>query len=78
MGKPLMIQEEDDRRIEALKRRLKISRKVDVFRAAIELLEREANRRERVQRWIRAASLVAGTSREVNAEFRSFSRLKRS
>jgi hypothetical protein len=36
MGKPLMIQEEDERRIETLKRRLKIARKVDVLRAGIE------------------------------------------
>lgn len=77
MGKPLMIQEEDDRRIETLKRRLGILRKVDVLRAGIDLLEKEANRRDRVRRWKRAAAMVAGTSREVNAEFRSHSRLKR-
>jgi hypothetical protein len=72
-----MIQEEDERRIESLKRRLGIQRKVDVLRAGIELLEKEAERRDRVRRWRRAAALVAGTSREVNAEFRTHSRLKR-
>jgi hypothetical protein len=77
MGKPLMIQEEDERRIESLKRRLGIQTKVDVLRAGIELLEREAERRERVLRWKRATALVAPTSREVNAEFRVHSRLKR-
>jgi hypothetical protein len=77
MGKPLMIQEEDDRRIESLKRRLGIQRKVDVLRAGIDLLEREAERRERIQRWKRAAAVVASTSREVNAEFQAHSRLKR-
>jgi hypothetical protein len=77
MGRPLMIQEEDERRIESLKRRLGIQRKVDVLRAGIELLEKEAERRDRVRRWRRAAALVAGTSREVNAEFRTHSRLKR-
>lgn len=77
MGKPLMIQEEDERRIEELKRRLGILRKVDVLRAGIDLLEKEAERRERVRRWKRSAALVAGTSGEVNAEFRSRSRLKR-
>lgn len=77
MGKPLMIQEEDDRRIESLKRRLGIQRKVDVLRAGIDLLEKEAERRERIRRWKRAASLVARTSREVNVEFQKHSRLKR-
>jgi len=46
MGKPLMIQEEDERRIEMLKRRLKILRKVDIVRAGIELLEKEADRKK--------------------------------
>lgn len=77
MGKPLMIQEEDDRRIESLKRRLGIERKVDVVRAGIVLLEREAERRERIRRWKRAATLVAPASREMNAEFQAHSRLKR-
>jgi hypothetical protein len=77
MGKPLIIQEEDERRIESLKRRLGIQRKVDVLRAGIDLLEREAERRERIRRWKRAATLVAPTSREVNAEFQAHSRLKK-
>ena len=77
MGKPLMIKAEDERRIESLKQRLGIQRKVDVVRAGFELLEKEAERRERVQRWKRAATLVAATSRNVNAEFRAHSRLKR-
>jgi hypothetical protein len=77
MGKPLMIQEEDERRIEKLKRRLGIARKVDVLRAGMDLLEKEAERRERVRRWKRSAALVARTSREVNAEFQPYSRLKR-
>ena len=73
----MMIQEEDERRIESLKRRLGIQRKVDILRAGIDLLEREAERRERIRRWKRAAALVAPTSREVNAGFRAHSRLKR-
>ena len=72
-----MIQEADDRRIEKLKRRLGIERKVDVMRAGLELLEREAERRERIGRWKRAAALVAPASRTVNAEFRAHSSLKR-
>jgi hypothetical protein len=72
-----MIQEEDERRIENLKRRLGIQRKVDVLRAGIDLLEKEAERRERIRRWKRAASVAAKISREVNADFRPHSRLKR-
>jgi hypothetical protein len=77
MGRPLMIQEEDERRIENLKRRLGIQRKVDVLRAGMDLLEKEAEHRDRVRRWQRAAALVIKTSREVNAEFQTHSRLKR-
>jgi len=77
MGRPLMIQEEDERRIESLKRRLGIQRKVDVLRAGMNLLEKEAERQERVLRWKRAVSIAARTSREVNADFQRHSRLKR-
>ena len=78
MGKLLMIQPDDDRRIERLKRRLGIERKVDVVRAGIDLLEAQAQRQERAARWRRAARAVAPTSRQANAEFRPYSRLKRS
>jgi hypothetical protein len=78
MGKPLMIQEADDRRIERLKRRLGIERKVDVLRAGMDLLEAAAEREERAARWREVVQRVAATSRRVNAEFRTHSRLKRS
>lgn len=77
MGKLLMIQEEDDRRIEQLKKRLGAPSKVAVVRAGLDLLERETERRKRVMRWKRAAQLAAPTSGQVNAEFRAFSRLHR-
>jgi hypothetical protein len=77
MGRPLMIQEDDERRIDDLKRRLGIHRKVDVLRAGMDLLEKEAERRERIRRWKQAAAVAASTSREVNAEFRPLSRLAR-
>ena len=77
MGKPLMIQEDDDRRIVRLKRRLGISTKIDVVRAGMALLEEEALRRERLEQWKRAAARVAAESARVNAEFRTQSRLKR-
>jgi len=77
MRKPLMLRSEDDQRIEGLKRRLRIPKKVDVVRAALDLLEEEADRSERIARWKRAVALAAPTSRAVNAEFRKHSRLKR-
>jgi hypothetical protein len=73
----LSSREEDERRIESLKRRLGIARKVDVLRAGMDLLEKEAERRERVRRWKCSAALVAGTSRAANADFQPNSRLKR-
>ena len=76
MGKPLMIQEGDDSRIEQLKRRLGVRTKVDVVRAGLDLLEREAERRGRIARWRRAVTLARPTSRAVNAEFRSHARFK--
>ena len=77
MGKPLMIQEADDRRIESLKRRLGIERKVDVVRAGMYLLEAAAERQERAARWRRVTGRVAATSARVNAEFRAHSRFTR-
>jgi hypothetical protein len=77
MGKPLMIQEDDDRRIQSLQERLGIRRKVDVVRAGMALLEQEADRQTRVARWRRAAALAAPTSKAVNADFQAYSRLKR-
>ena len=64
MGKLLMIQEEDERRIESLKQRLGIQRKVDVLRAGIDLLEKQAERSERVLRWKRAAAVGSDAQRE--------------
>jgi hypothetical protein len=78
MGKPLMIQEDDDRRIERLKERLGIATKIDVVRAGMALLEQDALRRERLEQWKRAAARVAVDSAHVNAAFRVHSRLKRS
>jgi len=77
MGKPLTIQDEDDRRIEALKGRIGAPTKIAVVRAGLDLLEREAERRARVERWRKAARAAAPTSRRVNAEFRRHTRLKK-
>jgi len=77
MGKPLTIQEEDDRRIEELKGRLGAPTKIAVVRAGLDLLELETQRRARIERWREAAESAAPTSREVNAEFRPRTRLKK-
>jgi hypothetical protein len=73
----LMIQDDDDRRIQRLQARLGIRRKVDVVRAGMALLEQEADRQTRVARWRRAATLAAPTSKVVNADFQIASRVKR-
>lgn len=77
MGKPLMLQEDDFIRIEALKQRLGAPTKVDVVRSGLDLLERAVDREERVARWQRAAPRVAEGSRTALQDFRSHSRLKR-
>ncbi len=69
MGKPLMIQEDDDKRIEELRRKLGIKTKVQVLRQALGLLEKDAEKLERIQRWKRSAKVAAQSSKEVLADF---------
>ncbi len=77
MGKLLMIQPEDEVRIENLKEKLGVRTKVDVVRAGLRLLEDETQRRDRISRWMRIAGLVSAHSAQVNSEFQRHSRLKR-
>ena len=77
MGKPLMLQEEDDQKIELLKEKLHAKTKVEVVRAGLALLEIETERRLRIENWKRTAKIVSATSATVNREFQSHSRLKR-
>lgn len=77
MGKPLMLQEADDERIESLKKRLNARTKIDVVRSALDLLERDAERTERVARWRKAAAVVVPESRAALRDFRPGSRLRR-
>jgi len=77
MGKPLMLQEADAERIETLKKRLGARTKIDVVRSALDLLEQDAEKTERVARWRKAAKLVATESRKVSREFQRHSRLGR-
>jgi hypothetical protein len=72
-----MLQEADDARIESLKKRLRARTKIEVVRSALDLLERDADRAERVAKWRKAAGLVARESRVVLRDFRPHSRLRR-
>jgi len=75
MGKPLMLQEADDRRIEALKKRLRARTKIEIVRSALDLLERDAERAERVARWRRAAAIAAPESKSALDDFRRARRM---
>ena len=77
MGKPLMLQEADADRIETLKKRIGARTKIQVVRSALDLLERDAERAERVARWRKAVKLVQPESRRVLREFRRHSRVRR-
>lgn len=77
MGKPLMIQERDDQRIENLKKQLKAKSKVDVVRSALDLLEKETARTQRVAQWKKAVKRVGNSSDEVLKDFQPHSRLRR-
>jgi len=76
MGIPLMIQPEDNERIDRLKKDLGIHKKINVIRAGLVLLEKEAERIKRIRRWKHAARLVAKQSSEINKEFQKHSRIK--
>ncbi len=76
MGKPLMIQPEDDNRIEILKEKTGAKSKVDVVRTALSLLEADVKRAERVKRWERAAKIIGKSGLDVLKEFRTTDRFK--
>lgn len=71
-----MIREEDDQRLEGLKKAVGAKTKVQVLRDALDALERNLERDRRIQRWKRSAALVRGESAKVNKEFQPRSRLK--
>lgn len=79
MGVPLMIQEKDNLRIECLKKDFGFSKKIDVVRAGLSLLEKELARTKKIERWMQAAKLVSKSSEKVNKEFQlhSQSRMKK-
>ncbi len=77
MGKTLMLQDADDARIESIKKRLRARTKIEVVRSALDLLERDAERAERMTKWRRTAGLVARESRGALRDFGPQSRLRR-
>lgn len=72
-----MIQEQDDQRIERLKKQLRIRTKVGVLRSALDLLEKEALKSERVAQWKRATRLIGNTSNKALRDFQPHSRIRR-
>ena len=76
MGKPLMIQPEDDNRIQILKEKTGAKSKVDVVRTALSLLEAAVKRAERIKRWERAAKIVGKSGLDVLKEFQTAERFK--
>lgn len=77
MGKPLMIQIEDDARIEKLKEKMGAKTKIDVVRKALKLLEADVSKAERIKRWEKSAKLVGKSGIEVLKEFQTVDRFKK-
>ena len=77
MGKPLMIQLDDDKRIEDLKKKTGAKTKIDVVRAALTLLEHDVKRTEKIQRWQRAAKIVGRSGLDVAKDFQTKDRFKK-
>ena len=69
MGIPLTIQENDNFRIEHLKKDFNFAKKIDVIRAGLSLLEQEVTRMKKVKKWKNAARLVSNNSAETNKIF---------
>ncbi len=76
MGKPLMIQIEDELKILKLKEKMGAKTKIDVVRKALDLLEEQLRQQEKAERWIRSAKLVKDSGLEVLKEFETKNRFK--
>ena len=77
MGKPMMIQEDDEAKIEQLKKRTGAKTKIEVLRRALVLLEKDVQRSERIKRWQRAVKAVGSTGLEVSDDFKTSGRFAR-
>jgi len=76
MGKPFTIQIEDEEKIEALKTKMGAKTKTEVVRKALEVLEADLQRKQKIQRWMRAAKIVADSDSEIMQEFQIKDRFK--
>lgn len=73
MGKPLTIQDSDDKKIDQLKEYFQAASKIAVVRMALELLDQERLRQERSKQWMLAVKAVKKSSADTNKEFRKSS-----
>lgn len=77
MGKPLMIQEQDNDKIEELKEKLGMKTKIEVLRSALVLLEEKLSKEARIKRWKNASHIVGTASMEILKEFQTEKRFKK-
>ena len=77
MGKPLMIQTQDNDKIEELKARLGVKTKIEVLRSALILLEEKLSKEERVKRWQKASRIVGTSSMDILKEFQTAQRFEK-
>ena len=77
MGKPLMIQAEDNDKIEELKTKLGAKTKIEVLRLALILLEEKLLKEARIKRWQNASRIVGTSSMDILKEFHTVQRFKK-
>ncbi len=69
MGKPLTIKESDDEKLLMLKKQTGAKSKVEVLRLALNLLELDIAKKDRIKRWKKSARIVGDSGLEVLNEF---------
>ncbi|MEQ1721540.1 MAG: hypothetical protein ABL930_00060 [Pseudobdellovibrio sp.] len=76
MGKPFTIQIEDDLKIEDLKKKTGLKTKIEVVRMALNVLESELVKKQKIQRWAKVAKIVGDADLEILKEFQTKDRFK--
>ena len=76
MGKPLMIQEEDNDQIEFLKEKIKAKTKIDVLRTALNLLAEKIEKEEQQKQWEKAVHAVGNSGMETLKDFKITNRFR--
>jgi len=71
MGKPLTIKESDDEKLLTLKEQTGAKSKVEVLRIALNLLELDIAKKDRIKRWKKSARIVGDSGLEVLNDFNS-------